>query len=133
MARFLPYVLPIAVLLNISPVYANFIVQSLPTDTGPEFSNQTLSGNPTSPTGDDSSQTVHWKMAYGFGNNIPLHFACRQIVPSAVRVAYGPGVNPAIHVSWQGGQTWNHVLRDTVKPLGLSLQMSFMSVTIVKK
>ncbi len=133
MARFLPYVLPVVALLNISPVYANFIVQSPPADTGPEFSNQTSSGNPTSSTGEDSGQPVRWKMAYGFGNNIPLQFACRQIVPSAVKVAYGPGVNPEIHVSWQGGQTWNHVLRDTVKPLGLSLQMSFMSVTIVKK
>jgi hypothetical protein len=71
-------------------------------------------------------------MAYGFGNGIPLAFACRQIVPPAVKVTYGPGVNPAVPVNWKGGDTWNHVLRDSIKPLGLSLQMTYMAVAIVK-
>jgi hypothetical protein len=35
-------------------------------------------------------------------------------------------------VNWKGGDTWNHVLRDSIKLLGLSLQMTYMAVAIVK-
>ncbi len=76
--------------------------------------------------------TWHWKLAKGFGNNVPLGFACRQIVPAAVRVTYGPGVSPSAMVSWQGGKGWNEVLREAVKPLGLHLVMTHMAVEIRK-
>lgn len=69
-------------------------------------------------------------MAYGFGNNVPLAFACRQIVPGAVHITYGPGADPQTPVSWKGGDTWNHVLRDAVSPLGLHLVMTTMAVEI---
>ena len=74
--------------------------------------------------------SVHWKMAYGFGDKVPLSFACRQIVPPAVRVTYGPGATPQMLVTWKGGDTWNHVLRDAVKSLGLHLAMTHMAVEI---
>ena len=73
-----------------------------------------------------------FKMAYGFGDHVPLAFACRQIVPRAIRVRYGPGANPHAVVSWKGGDTWNHVLRAAVKPLGLRLVMTTMAVEIRK-
>ena len=73
-----------------------------------------------------------FKMAYGFGKGVPLAFACRQIVPNAVQITYGPGADQAALVNWKGGDTWNHVLRDTVKPLGLQLQMTYMAVSIVR-
>jgi hypothetical protein len=75
---------------------------------------------------------VHWKMAYGFGNAVPLNFACRQIVPPAVKITYGAGVDPRTPVSWKGGDTWNHVLRDAVAPAGLHLLMTHMAVEIAK-
>ncbi|MCB8877432.1 hypothetical protein ASILVAE211_19720 [Acidisoma silvae] len=71
-------------------------------------------------------------MAKGFGNNVPLGFACRQIVPSTVRVTYGPGASASSMVSWQGGKGWNEVLREAVKPLGLHLVMTHMAVEIRK-
>jgi hypothetical protein len=71
-------------------------------------------------------------MAYGFGNQVPLAFACRQIVPSTVHVTYGPGANPDLLVTWKGSHTWNHVLYDAVAPLGLRLVMSHMAVEIRK-
>jgi hypothetical protein len=132
MARLLRYVLPAVLSVNISLAHANFVIRSPSADTGPDFVNSGSDGDPVPSGADNSTQPVRWKMAYGFGNNIPLAFACRQIVPPAVKVTYGPGVNPAIPVTWKGGDTWNHVLRDTVKPLGLRLQMTFMAVTIVK-
>jgi hypothetical protein len=121
-----------ALLFDLSPAYANFLVQSPRGDTGPEIVDSNTAANPTPSGTDNSSQPAHWKMAYGFGNSVPLAFACRQIVPPAVKVTYGPGVNPASPVSWKGGDTWNHVLRDSIKPLGLSLQMTYMAVAIVK-
>ncbi len=78
------------------------------------------------------SAVPRFRMAYGFGDHVPLDFACRQIVPRAIRVRYGPGANPHAVVSWKGGDTWNHVLRDAVKPLGLHLVMTTMAVEIRK-
>ena len=74
----------------------------------------------------------HWTVAKGFGNKVPLGFACRQIVPAAVRVTYGPGVSASSMVSWQGGRGWNEVLREAVKPLRLHLVMTHMAVQIRK-
>lgn len=71
-----------------------------------------------------------FKMAYGFGKGVPLSFACRQIVPSAVRITYGPGADRTTLVDWKGGDTWNRVLRDAVQRLGLHLVMTTMAVEI---
>jgi hypothetical protein len=67
---------------------------------------------------------------YGFGREIPLAFAVRQIVPPLVKVTWGLGVDPTALVDWHGGRPWNAVLRDTVRPLGLQLTMHPMEVTI---
>ena len=132
MIRALPYIMASTLLLSLSPAHANFLVQSPQGDTGPEILDSSAAGDPAPSGTDNSSQPVHWIMAYGFGNSVPLAFACRQIVPPAVKVTYGPGGNPAVPVNWKGGDTWNHVLRDSIKPLGLSLQMTYMAVAIVK-
>ena len=71
-----------------------------------------------------------FKMAFGFGKSVPLAFACRQIVPNAVKITYGPGADQAALVNWKGGDTWNHVLRHAVQPLGLHLVMTTMEVEI---
>jgi hypothetical protein len=71
-------------------------------------------------------------MAYGFGDQVQLGFVCRQVVPAAVKVTYGPGADPHVLVDWKGGDTWNHVLRDAVQPLGLRLVMTHMAVEIRK-
>jgi hypothetical protein len=71
-------------------------------------------------------------MAYGFGYRVPLAFACRQIVPDAVKITYGAGADRTALVNWKGGDTWNHVLRDAVQPLGLHLLMTTMAVEIRK-
>lgn len=86
----------------------------------------------TTPRTQDTSTSVHWKVAYGFGDHVPLGFACRQIVPHAVKVTFGPGADPQLIVSWKGGDTWNEVLRSAVKPLGLRLVMTYMAVEITK-
>jgi hypothetical protein len=71
-------------------------------------------------------------LAEGFGDQVPLRFAVRQIVPRAVKVTYGPGADPDAAVDWRGGQGWNWVLSRAVKPLGLRLVMTHMAVEIRK-
>lgn len=75
---------------------------------------------------------VRWKVASGFGSKVPLGFACKQIVPPAVKVTYGPGASPDVLVTWQGGKGWNQVLLAAVKPMGMKLVMTHMAVEIRK-
>jgi hypothetical protein len=86
-------------------------------------------GDPNTDTSPAPSNP-RFKMADGFGDQVPLSFACRQIIPPAVKVTLGPGADPTALVDWKGGDTWNHVLRDAVKPLGLHLVMTTMAVEI---
>jgi hypothetical protein len=84
-----------------------------------------------------STETPHpvqppFMLAQGFGDQVPLRFAVRQIVPRAVKVTYGPGADPDAAVDWTGGQGWNRVLSNAVRPLGLRLVMTHMAVEIRK-
>jgi hypothetical protein len=63
----------------------------------------------------------HFAVTRGFGNQVPLSFAVRQIVPRAVKVHFAKGVDPATAVDWNGGRPWNAVLWSAVHPLGLHL------------
>lgn len=71
-----------------------------------------------------------FKIAQGFGQAIPLRFAVKQIVPAAVAVRYGPGVDPDADVDWAGNAPWNRVLVAAVRPLGLHVTMGAQSVLI---
>jgi hypothetical protein len=89
------------------------------------------------PGGTVSTETPHpvrpqFILAEGFGDQVPLRFAVRQIVPRAVKVTYGPGADPDAAVDWKGGQGWNWVLYRAVRPLGLRLVMTHMAVEIRK-
>lgn len=53
--------------------------------------------------------------ARGFGRDVPLAFAARQIVPARLSVGFGRGVDPERHVNWQGGRPWPTVLSDVAK------------------
>ena len=66
-----------------------------------------------------SSERTRTAVASGFGHEVPLRFAVRQLLPKNWRVRYGQGVDPDRPVSWEGGRPWDFVLRDAVKPLGL--------------
>ena len=69
-------------------------------------------------------------VANGFGRQVPLAFAVRQIVPAGVRTAFGPGVDQAALVDWSGGGPWTGVLRTAVHPLGLRITVGWMAVSI---
>jgi hypothetical protein len=47
-----------------------------------------------------------------------------------VKVIYGPGADPAMLVTWRGGDTWPHVLGQAIKPLGLHIVARGLHVEI---
>ncbi len=58
-------------------------------------------------------------LAVGFGRQIPLSFAARQIVPAGLPVSFAPDVDQEALVDWSGGRPWNQVLTAVVQPLRL--------------
>jgi len=66
----------------------------------------------------------------GFGDQVPLSFAVRQIVPAHFQVAFGETVNPDASVDWKGGKPWRPTLSDAVRPLGLTVTVVGATVTI---
>jgi hypothetical protein len=66
----------------------------------------------------------------GFGDQVPLTFAVRQIVPANFQVAYADAVQKEAPVNWKGGEPWRATLADAVRPLGLVVTVSGPKVTI---
>ena len=58
-------------------------------------------------------------VAQGFGRNVPLVMALREITPTGYQLGYGNGVPLGAMVDWQGGQPWRTVLKSVLTPLGL--------------
>ncbi len=133
-------VVPAALFLFAHAANADFVVTSPEPPAAPQPQAAVVAPNDASSPGASGSagpvpdqarpDKSRFKMAYGFGNEVPLSFACKQIVPPAVKVTYGPGADPQALVDWKGGDTWNHVLRKAVEPLGLHLVMTWMAVEI---
>lgn len=55
----------------------------------------------------------------GFGNDMPLAIALRQVAPASYAFSFGTDVNPGAKVSWSGGSSWEMVVTDMISPLGL--------------
>jgi hypothetical protein len=66
----------------------------------------------------------------GFGNQVPLTFAVRQIVPTNFQVAYADTVQKDAPVNWKGGEPWRATLAEAVRPLGLIVIVNGPKVTI---
>ncbi len=59
----------------------------------------------------------------GFGREIPLALALRQIVPPQYAFSFGKGINPGALVSWDGGKPWNEVLEGAISPLNIRYEL----------
>jgi hypothetical protein len=66
----------------------------------------------------------------GFGHQIPLTFAVRQIVPAHFQVAFADAVQKETPVDWKGGDSWRATLANAVRPLGLVVTVNGPKVTI---
>lgn len=69
----------------------------------------------------------------GYGTDIPLSFAVRQIVPRAFQVVFGPGVERDRTVSWVGGKPWRTALQDAVRPLGLRVEVTGQTARLLQR
>ncbi len=66
----------------------------------------------------------------GFGKDMPLALAMRQIVPANYAFSFAQGVNPGQRISWSGGAPWNIVLQKSVESSGLDAQITDQTVVI---
>lgn len=73
----------------------------------------------------------NFTVAEGFGSDLPLVMAIRQIVPTEYGFVFDEGINLGSNVSWQGGQPWNVVLQNVLTPLNLRAQISGSMVSIL--
>ena len=73
-----------------------------------------------------------FKRADGFGREVPLRFAIRQIVPPGVDATIAAGIDPDAPVDWTGGRPWNRVLAAAIQPLGLRLLTGVATARITR-
>ena len=66
----------------------------------------------------------------GFGVNIPLSVAIRQIVPAGIQVSFAQGVDSSVPITWRGGKPWQDVLADAIRPSSLSVSQNGYTVVI---
>ena len=114
---------------------ADFRLEAHPTPpaTPPLMAAPDASASPAVPDereGKSGPAPSPFRVAHGFGDDVPLSFAARQIVPPTVTVRYGRGVDPNAAVSWKGEAPWNRVLAAAVRPLQLRLTTGASSVLI---
>ena len=75
------------------------------------------------------TQNTH-EIAVGFGSDLPLVTALRQIIPADYSYVLGKNVAVGETVSWSGGQEWPSVLDNTLSQLNLISTIKGNVVTI---
>ncbi|MCB1538715.1 MAG: TcpQ domain-containing protein [Alphaproteobacteria bacterium] len=79
-----------------------------------------------------ASYASQYPVADGFGQDLPLVMAIRQIVPAHYGFVFDQGIDISGKVSWQGGQPWDVVLQSTLAPLNLQASINGNVVTITR-
>lgn len=69
------------------------------------------------------SSASYFNTVEGFGRDIPLALAMQQIVPPDYAYSFDRGVQPSLRIDWEGGQPWDAILDDALRPHGLSAQI----------
>ncbi len=83
-------------------------------------------------------EAINWnkdetfKVAEGFGTEIPLALALSQIVPPNYAYSFGEGVNPGKKITWNGGKPWNEVLSEAIATVGLVYEIDGQKLTLLK-
>lgn len=76
---------------------------------------------------------AHFFEARGYGHQVPLGFAVRQIVPRGVSISFRGDVDRRCLVDWVGGRGWNKVLATTVAICGDKIDVGHNTVAVLKK
>ena len=69
--------------------------------------------------------------AEGFGNNVPLSIAARQIVPADMLVNIDGSIDSNSRVSWRGGSDWHRVLETMAAQKGATVEYAGQLVRII--
>ena len=78
-------------------------------------------------------QRVGPALASGFGHQVTLSFAVRQVVPKGIAVTFSGDLEPdTVIVDWQGGRPWPDVLRGLVRQPGLQVAFRPGAVLITR-
>ena len=116
--------LVLAPLLVSAPAQAEFLMLSAP-DTSATPESETPAPHPKLKRRPPKPHISAIEPALsGFGDQVPLTFAVRQIVPANFQVAYADTVKKDAPVNWKGGEPWRATLADAVRPLGLVVTVS---------
>jgi hypothetical protein len=125
----LPF-LVLAPLIACAPAQAEFLMISTPDASAPDAS-ASAAPHPKPKRRPLKALVPPAELALsGFGDQVPLSFAVRQIVPPHFQVAYADAVQQDAPVDWKGGEPWRATLADAVRPLGLIVTVSGPKVTI---
>lgn len=76
------------------------------------------------------SQEIYFDMVEGFGYDIPLALALRQVVPADFTVSFG-SISPGQQVSWSGGRGWNLILSDIMATAGARAVMNGQAIHLM--
>ena len=123
----------LAILALATPADAEFVIVSTqPAESGADSAPPAATA-PTTPTPRPNPKrrpaSAEPALA-GFGDQVSLTFAVRQIIPARYRVAWGDAVDRDAPVDWKGGKPWRATLADAVRPLGLVVSVTGTTVTI---
>ena len=91
--------------------------------TGENVATQAVTPAPAAPTA---------KVVDGFGKQVPLVIAMRQILPSDYGFAHRDGVDLGQLIDWQGGRPWPQVLSEALAPVGVKVTISGDTVLLEK-
>jgi hypothetical protein len=127
-------ILVLGVVAATAPAHAEFVLVSTPTiDTGASVTPPSVA--PTTPRPKSPirrKRPAPEPAVTGFGDQIPLSFAVRQIVPTRFQVVFGKEVDRDGRVVWKGGKPWRSALSEAIKPVGLTSDVHGLTVTIVE-
>ena len=70
-------------------------------------------------------------LAVGFGNDLPLATALKQVLPENYTYILDQNIGVGQKVSWNGGQPWPIVINNMIAPLGLKSQIDGKIVRIL--
>lgn len=115
--------LALAILLA-PPARAEFVVADPPDAGTPSYQNDPRGEAQSVPNASrrpSPATAPAIPLARGFGEDVPLSFAIRQIVPPGTRVTLAEGVDAEATLDWRGGRRWHQTLAQAIAPLGLRL------------
>lgn len=113
---------------NSEDVISQVVKEDNKTNT-PQTSTAQISDDMVAKVEDDGTKIVYIPADFhiegadvvrGFGKDVPLVLAVRQIIPTNIAFAFDKNINLAQRVSWNGGRAWDKVLNDTLFEIKLA-------------